>query len=108
MPIERRIRDRQAFGRVMEASKLSNKWFIAYSCENSQDCSRLGMVVSKKMMPKAVTRNYVKRMIREAFRQNMLAITPLDIVIRPRRPINPKDTTEGRKALEDLLLALRP
>ena len=91
----------------MRSGKRSNKWFIAYFCSNGQNCSRLGMVVSKRIMLKAVSRNYVKRMIREAFRQDVPATLSLDIVIQSRRPIDSGCAAEGRQALKDLLLALR-
>lgn len=44
------------------------------------------MVVAKRLAPRAVTRNAVKRAAREMFRQ--MALPPLDCVVRLARPLN--------------------
>ena len=45
---------------------------------------RLGLVVGKKSEPKAVNRNRVKRLVREAFRQTDLGVQGLDLVFVAR------------------------
>ena len=50
--------------------------------------SRLGLVVSKKNISKAVERNRVKRVIRESFRKNKTLIPNLDVVILIRKGID--------------------
>jgi ribonuclease P protein component len=42
---------------------------IVYACENSLDCARLGISISKSGT-NAVIRNRIKRLLREVFRQN--------------------------------------
>ncbi len=44
--------------------------------------ARLGVVVGKKQAPRAVTRNLVKRLVREAFRVRRLELTGWDVLIR--------------------------
>ena len=58
--------------------------------------NRLGMVIAKKNIPRAVDRNKIKRVMREVFRnQSSFPIdTCLDIVLLVRGRI-PKDTTES-------------
>jgi ribonuclease P protein component len=103
----RRIRQRAEFEQAFRADRLTNKWFVIYARNNESGCSRLGLVVSKKTMPKAVTRNFAKRLVREVFRRDFPAGLPLDIVVRARRLINPENSAEGRQALVYLLQALR-
>ena len=50
--------------------------------------SRLGLVVSKKNISKAVERNRVKRVIRESFRKNKTLIPNLDVVVLIRKGID--------------------
>ena len=46
---------------------------------------RLGIVVSKKNLPRAVDRNAFKRMVREAFRERQSGLVPCDMLIRLRQ-----------------------
>lgn len=105
--VERRITRRSEFEQTFRAKRVTNKWFIAYIRKNEGPQARLGLVVSKRVMPRAVTRNYAKRLIREAFRQSAQMLPALDIVVRPRCPIKPGDAAEGRQALTHLLSALQ-
>lgn len=56
-------------------------------------------MVSKRMMPKAVARNFAKRMIREAFRCNFSVDYSLDVIVRAKRQFKPETSVEGRLAL---------
>ena len=59
---------------------------------SNEPTNRLGMVVAKKNIPRAVDRNKVKRVMREVFRNQSSLPTDacLDIVLLVRRKI-PKD-----------------
>lgn len=80
---------------------------MVYIRKNESGFSRLGLVISKKTMAKAVVRNFAKRLVREEFRQNFPAEHALDIVVRARRQINPENSAEGRQALAQLLQAMQ-
>ena len=61
--------------------------------------ARLGVVVAKRFAPRAATRNTIKRVTRELFRQS--ALPPVDCVVRLAKPVNRKDgpaTTTALKA----------
>ncbi len=61
--------------------------------------ARLGVVVAKRFAPRAVTRNTIKRVARELFRQS--ALPPIDCIVRLSKPVNAKSgpaTTAALKA----------
>lgn len=107
LPVCRRIRQRTEFEQVFRAERLTNKWFAIYVRKNDSGFARLGIVASKRTMPKAVSRNLAKRMIREAFRRGFSAGCTIDIVVRAKRQIRPENLAEGRLALEQLLQAVQ-
>jgi ribonuclease P protein component len=62
--------------------RINGKYLTVFYMPNSMEYARLGIVVSKKIVRRAVARNYIKRVIRELFRLNCQMITPKDMVIR--------------------------
>lgn len=50
--------------------------------QNDLEYPRLGLIVPKKILARAVDRNRVKRVLREAFRLNQHDLGGLDVVIR--------------------------
>lgn len=75
-PYQRLFRQRQA---------VSDDCILINCMPNGLDRHRLGLAVAKKMFRKAVDRNRVKRLIREAFRHERSAFgAGLDLVIRPK------------------------
>lgn len=72
---------------------------MLYTRLNTLPHARLGVVVAKRFAPRAVTRNTIKRVTRELFRQS--ALPSIDCVVRLARPVNSKDgpaTTAKLKA----------
>ena len=92
---------------MFRADCLINKWFVIYVQKNESGITRLGVVASKRIMPKAVSRNFTKRLIREVFRRSFSADYALDIVVRARRQLSPETSREGRLALAQLLQAVQ-
>lgn len=48
--------------------------------------ARLGLIVPKRLVKRAVLRNLLKRLAREAFRQSQASLPPLDFVLRLSKP----------------------
>ena len=49
--------------------------------EKDRGCARLGLIVAKKHLKKAVDRNRIKRCSREQFRRQALSLAGLDIIM---------------------------
>ncbi len=96
-----RIPRRLGFGHSLNAKNLSNHYFKLFFAPNQADKARLGMIVSKRNFPLAVTRNQHKRLIREAFRLHALVGQPLDVVVMARR-VDAEDVATRRAALVKL------
>ncbi len=61
--------------------------------DDRPDGFRMGLTVNRKMGP-AVVRNRIKRVVRDFFRRHQEEILlPLDIVVVPKRSLDPKRLT---------------
>ncbi|MCL6414236.1 ribonuclease P protein component [Aestuariirhabdus sp. Z084] len=74
--------------------KVSHSNLLILSRRNSYDYPRLGLVIAKKNVRFAVSRNRIKRLIRESFRHHQAELKGLDIVILARKGIDRKDNPE--------------
>ncbi len=72
--------------------------FVLYTRINSLPHARLGVVAAKRLAPRAVTRNAIKRVARELFRQTPLPA--LDCIVRLSRPVNAKSAPASTAALK--------
>jgi ribonuclease P protein component len=64
-------------GTLTRSARLS-----VYRRPNDLDCPRLALIVPKRLAPLAVTRNRIRRIVREAFRLQQRALGPEDCVVR--------------------------
>ena len=80
------VRNPRDFRRAFDRRKpASDDAMIVYAVENGLNCSRLGISIGKKKVKRAVDRNRIKRLLREAFRLGKSAIpSGLDLVVVPR------------------------
>lgn len=74
--------------------KVSDRDFLVLARRNELDAGRLGLVIGKKHLPKAVQRNRIKRLLRTSFRLHQDLLTGLDIVILARSNMKSLDNRE--------------
>jgi len=66
------------------SSRCADRFFTVLGKENDSNAPRLGLAVSKRVASKAVVRNRLKRLAREAFRcQNGLPDWDFVVIARP-------------------------
>ena len=73
--------------------------------------ARLGVVVAKKLLKKAVDRNKIKRVIREQFRCRRVSLPAYDLIVRlatKPKPLDGKILAEEFISLLKKLPKLRP
>ncbi len=64
---------------------------------------RLGIIVGKRFIARAVDRSKVKRVIRECFRTRRVELAPADYLLRVRIPVQVINQAALRAELEQLL-----
>ncbi|MFC3283872.1 ribonuclease P protein component [Litchfieldella rifensis] len=73
------------------AYKVHGKGLLALACSNNLDHPRVGLVISKKNVRRAVDRNRLKRLIRESFRLQQHRLPAVDVVVLARRGVHELD-----------------
>ncbi|MCX6745780.1 MAG: ribonuclease P protein component [Candidatus Parcubacteria bacterium] len=77
-----RLTKKKDFDAVMQGKGLFSPFLIIKYKKNSQNLSRFGIIISKKVSKKATLRNLVKRRISEIIRLNLDKFTQgFDLVI---------------------------
>jgi len=79
--IAHRLLRKNGFNHVIHAENILDKYFKVFFIFNRESNARLGIVAPKKILPSAVDRNRVKRIIRETFRQHKVKFNGLDLVV---------------------------
>ncbi|MDW0111252.1 ribonuclease P protein component [Sporosarcina aquimarina] len=109
MKKRQRIKKNEEFQRVFKQGKsFANRQFVVYVCKaENQEEFRIGLSVGKKI-GNAVTRNRIKRYIRQSFfemkedlQQNQ------DYVVIARHPAATIDFHESKKSLQHVLRIAR-
>jgi len=81
---------------------IRGQWLMLHYQPRSEGSARLGLVVGKKLLKRAVDRNRVKRIVREQFRSRREGLPMVDIVVRlAAKPVRPLD---GKALAGDLLV----
>ena len=83
---EERIRRRAEFKRVYEGgTRIHGRYLTMFLLPSERRVGRLGIAATKKLGG-AVQRNRAKRLIREVFRRNKIAVG-YDVVVVPKRQL---------------------
>ena len=82
--------------------KVSNRHILLLARESNTQHARVGLVVAKKNVRKAVERNRFKRLVRDSFRLHQHNLEPLDIVVLSRPGIAELDNQTIFNQLEKL------
>lgn len=103
----RRIVKTDEFSSVFRLKPVSRTpHLVLYATPNKLPFARLGVVVAKRLAPRAVTRNAVKRAVREGFRQHaMLREAGVDCVVRLTHAIGSKSGPACNVDMQAVLLA---
>lgn len=72
-----------------------------FSCQNTFAHPRLCVSVSKKHVPKAITRHKIKRIIRESFRLNQYELPPMDMVVIIYKALGPQNSKVIREKIDE-------
>lgn len=99
-----RIKRNSDFQTIYKNGKsVANRQFVVYTYKNKDlKHFRLGISVSKKL-GNAVTRNRIKRAIRENFKVHKQNIIAKDIIVIARQPAKDMNTLEIQSSLEHVL-----
>jgi ribonuclease P protein component len=71
--------------------RFSSQYLVMHYQPNSLKRARLGLVVGKKVAKLSVSRNYMRRVLREFFRMNQHEICHVDLIIRVQKKFGKVD-----------------
>lgn len=83
--------------------RSSDPFFQMRVARTARAHARLGISVSRRVSPKAVVRNRIKRQIREVFRHYQQELAGLDVVVLAQAGAGARTNPELRASLQQLL-----
>ena len=86
--------------------KSTDQFFTFLAIKNDMNHPRLGLAIAKKNIKKAVTRNLIKRTVRENFRLKQHNLIPIDVVVLARREAATASPALLRKSIDKHWLKL--
>ena len=102
LPSSHRLADKRAFDRVFDSATSSrDRFFTVLSAGNDLEHPRLGLVVSRKVSRHAVTRNRIRRVVRDSFRTIQHKLLACDLVVLARPAASDADNSALRDSLKD-------
>lgn len=106
----RRLHSQEDFAFALrKRGRVISRWATLHVSPNVAGFERLGIIVSKRVVNKAVARNRIKRIIREAFRQSCADKTrSLDFVIKLKNRLDKDHEVVFARTLTQLLIEEQP
>lgn len=87
-PRKNRLLNPKEYQRVFKAGrKQKGGIFTLIGCKNDQTFARLGLAIAKRNVPSAVSRNRIRRIVRESFRHFQENLNGVDVVVLIQRDI---------------------
>jgi ribonuclease P protein component len=87
-------------GVLRGGKKTNDTLFSVITAPNQLPQARLGITVSRKVSPRAVQRNRIKRQVRESFRHYRLSLCGVDLVVIARPEAAKSDNKTLKAALQ--------
>lgn len=103
-PRAARVRAKAEFDRVFKDGRRTAEPLLALHVLRDASPARLGLAVSRKVDPRAVARNRIKRVLRDAFRHLRGRLAPGSYVVVVRPGASRASGTELRAAFERALV----
>jgi ribonuclease P protein component len=98
-----RFHTRGAFGPILRSSrKLRGNLVVIHVANGTPAISRLGVALTRRLVPSARERNGVKRLAREIFRRHPIKALGLDCVVALRERFAPEQVEPIRAELARL------
>lgn len=99
-----RLLSPKSYSHVFEnAERFGNRNWTMIVRANDKPYPRLGLAIAKKQLQRAVWRNRVKRIAREAFRSHKNALSGYDIVVLSRKGMQEIDNETLHKSFLHLI-----
>jgi ribonuclease P protein component len=99
-----RFAERGAYGPLLKAGrKLRGRLAVLHVGRSRSGHSRLGIALTRKMIPRAVDRNRVRRLVRETFRRHVAKQLSMDCVVTLRQAVPAPELAQLKHELHALL-----
>lgn len=100
-PKSARLLESSQFKQVFDDApfRASHQHFLILSRPNQHGTPRLGLVIAKKHLRKAVDRNHFKRLIRESFRHHQHKLLGIDIIVMSRKGLETLSNSDFNRQL---------
>lgn len=107
-PKQSRLLSSRDFSPVFDKpdQRLSSRYLLVLARTSDNEQARIGLVVGKRHIRRAVSRNRIKRVLRESFRVMKNDFATIDIVFLVRGPLDKLSSGEIRAESERLLIQL--
>ena len=87
VPTNKRLKiSKDQFERFKQGDKISNRWFTLFAITSSEEKTKFGTIISKKIASKATKRNLLRRRLQSILLE-MNDLHNFDLLILPKKPI---------------------